>query len=204
MYKEEANLRQRGYQFIAGIDEAGRGPLAGPVVAAAVILPSDYRNSEINDSKQLTALQRERLFVDIKNAALSFAVGIVSPKAIDEIGILNATKLAMRQAVLKLDPQPDFIVIDAVSINLDGIPQMAIIKGDEKIFSVAAASILAKVTRDRLMVKYHQKFPEYGFDQHMGYGTEIHLKAIQKHGPSPIHRMTFAPLKTASHLTIYK
>ena len=189
-------MRQRGFNCIAGIDEAGRGPLAGPVVTAAVILPPDYRNSEINDSKQLTPLQREKLFVDIKNAALSYAVGVVSPKEIDEIGILNATKLAMRQAVSRLDPQPDFILIDAVSINLDGIPQMAIIKGDEKIFSIAAASILAKVTRDRLMMKYHQKFPEYGFDQHMGYGTEVHLKAILKHGPSPIHRMTFAPLKS--------
>ncbi len=196
MYAEEKQLRQRGFNCIAGIDEAGRGPLAGPVVTAAVILPPDYRNSEINDSKQLTPLQREKLFVDIKNAALSYAVGVVSPKEIDEIGILNATKLAMRQAVSRLDPQPDFILIDAVSINLDGIPQMAIIKGDEKIFSIAAASILAKVTRDRLMMKYHQKFPEYGFDQHMGYGTEVHLKAILKHGPSPIHRMTFAPLKS--------
>jgi len=196
MYKEERNLRQRGYQLIAGIDEAGRGPLAGPVVAAAVILPADYRNSEINDSKQLSALQRERLFVEIKNVALSYAVSLISPKDIDEIGILNATKLAMRQAVQKLDPRPDFILIDAVSINLDGIPQKAIIRGDETVFSIAAASILAKVSRDHLMAKYHQKYPQYGFDQHMGYGTEIHLRAISKHGPSPIHRMTFAPLKT--------
>ena len=195
MYKEERNLRQRGYQLIAGIDEAGRGPLAGPVVAAAVILPPEYRNSEINDSKQLTALQRERLFVEIKNAALTYAVGIVSPKEIDEIGILNATKLAMRQAVLKLDPRPEFILIDAVAINVDGIPQMAIIEGDAKVFSIAAASIVAKVSRDRLMVKYHRQYPQYGFDQHMGYATEIHLSAIQKHGPSPIHRMSFSPLK---------
>jgi len=184
-----------GFQHIAGIDEAGRGPLAGPVVAAAVILPADYRNGEINDSKQLTPLLRERLFIEIKNVALSYAVSVISPAEIDQIGILNATKLAMRQAVLKLDPEPDFILIDAVSINLDGIPQMAIIKGDEKVFSIAAASILAKVTRDHLMMKYHQRFPDYGFDQHMGYGTEVHLKAILKHGPSPIHRMTFAPLK---------
>lgn len=196
MHKEEKNLRQRGFQLIAGIDEAGRGPLAGPVVAAAVIMPPDYRNAEINDSKQLTPLLRERLFVEIKNAALSFAVSIISPAEIDKIGILNATKLAMRQAVLKLDPEPDFILIDAVSINLDGIPQKGIIRGDEKVFSIAAASIIAKVSRDRLMVKYHRQFPQYGFNQHMGYGTEIHLKAILKHGPSPIHRMTFAPLKT--------
>lgn len=196
MYKEEKNLRQRGYQLIAGIDEAGRGPLAGPVVAAAVILPTDYRNSEINDSKQLTALQRERLFVEIRNAALTYAVGIVSPKEIDEIGILNATKLSMRQAVLKLDPKPDFILIDAVAINVDGIPQMAIIEGDAKVFSIAAASIIAKVSRDRLMVKYSRQFPLYGFEQHMGYGTEFHLEMLKKHGPSPIHRMSFSPLKT--------
>ncbi len=195
MHREEKNLRQRGYQLIAGIDEAGRGPLAGPVVAAAVILPADYRNSEINDSKQLNALQRERLFVDIKNAALTYAVGIVSPKEIDEIGILNATKLAMRQAVLKLDPKPDFILIDAVAINVEGVPQMALIEGDAKVFSIAAASIVAKVSRDRLMMKYHRQFPEYGFDQHMGYGTEIHLRAIEKHGPSPIHRLSFSPLR---------
>jgi len=195
MRKEEKNLRQRGYQLIAGIDEAGRGPLAGPVVAAAVILPADFRNSEINDSKQLSALQRERLFVDIKNAALTYAIGIVSPNEIDQMGILNATKLAMRQAVMKLDPKPDFILIDAVAIHVDGIPQMAIIDGDAKVFSIAAASIIAKVSRDRLMVKYHRQFPQYGFDQHMGYGTEIHLGALQKHGPSPIHRMSFSPLK---------
>jgi ribonuclease HII len=196
MHQEEKELLRKGFYSIAGIDEAGRGPLAGPVVAAAVLMPYDYRNAEINDSKQLTPLLREKLFIEIKNAALSYAVGIVSPKEIDEIGILNATKLAMRQAVQKLDPVPDFILIDAVSINLDGIPQKAIIRGDETVFSIAAASIVAKVTRDHLMMKYHQKFPGYGFDQNMGYGTEIHLKAILEHGPSPIHRMTFAPLKT--------
>jgi ribonuclease HII len=196
MYHEERKLRQRGFKLIAGIDEAGRGPLAGPVVAAAVILPADYRNSRIDDSKKLTALERERLFVEIKNAALSYAVGIISPKEIDEIGILNTTKLAMRQAVLKVDPQHEFILIDAVAINIEGIPQMALIHGDAEVFSIAAASIVAKVTRDRLMAKAHRDYPQYGFDQHRGYGTEIHLEAIRKHGPCPIHRMTFAPLKT--------
>ena len=196
MYREERLLHQRNYKLIAGVDEAGRGPLAGPVVAAAVILPPDYRNRGIRDSKQLTALQRESLFIDIKNSALSYAVGVVSPKEIDKIGILNSTKLAMRQAIQKLDPRPDFILVDAVAINIDGIPQMAIIHGDAKVFSIAAASIIAKVSRDRLMIKYHREYPQYGFDQHMGYGTEIHLQAIRKHGPSPIHRMTFEPLKT--------
>lgn len=196
MHKEEKNLRGRGFEFIAGIDEAGRGPLAGPVAAAAVIFDGSYRNPGIRDSKQCSALQRERLFVEIKNAALSYAVCLISAKEIDAMGILNATKLAMRRAVLKLNPRPDFILIDAVSINLDGIPQKGIIRGDDKVFSIAAASILAKVTRDHLMMKAHAKYPEYGFDQHMGYATEIHLEAIKKYGPSPIHRMTFAPLKS--------
>lgn len=197
MHKEEKNLRQRGFELIAGIDEAGRGPLAGPVAAAAVIFDGSYRNPGIRDSKQCTALQRESLFVEIKNAALSYAVCLISAKEIDRIGILNAIKLAMRRAVLKLDPKPDFILIDAVSINLDGIPQKGIIRGDDTVFSIAAASILAKVTRDHLMMRYHAQYPGYGFDQHMGYATEAHLEAIKKQGPSPIHRMSFAPLKTA-------
>ena len=195
MYKEEKQLRERDYQLIAGVDEAGRGPLAGPVVAAAVILPEAYRNKEIQDSKKLTGLERQQLFVEIKNSALSYAIGIVGWRQIDEMGILNASKLAMRQAVLKLSPKPDFILTDAVAINVPDIPQKAIIKGDASVFSIAAASILAKVSRDHLMFNYHKKYPQYGFGQHMGYGTEIHLKAIKKHGPCPIHRMSFAPLQ---------
>ncbi|MCK5604720.1 ribonuclease HII [Candidatus Pacearchaeota archaeon] len=195
MHREEQQLRERGYSVIAGVDEAGRGPLAGPVVAGAVILPADYRNESIQDSKQLTNLQREQLFVEIKNSALSFAVGIVGWKQIDEMGILNAAKLAMRRAILKLDPAPDFILIDAVPVNIMEIPQKAIVKGDQKVLSIAAASIIAKVSRDHLMQDYHKKYPHYGFDQHMGYGTEIHLSAIKKHGPCKIHRMTFSPLK---------
>ena len=194
MYKEERQLRDRDYQLIAGVDEAGRGPLAGPVVAAAVILPKDYRNKEIQDSKILTDLKREQLFVEIKNNALSYAIGVVGWKQIDNMGILNASKLAMRQAILKLDPSPDFILTDAVAINVTDIPQKAIIKGDSKVFSIAAASILAKVSRDHLMMDYHKKYPKYGFGQHMGYGTEIHMNAIKKHGACPIHRMSFAPL----------
>jgi len=193
MYKEEKEIRARGFELIAGVDEAGRGPLAGPVVAAAVIFSSDYKNNRINDSKKLSPVERERLFIEIKNSCLSYAIGIVGWKQIDEMGILEAAKLAMRQAVLKLDPQPDFVVTDAVALNITGIPQKAIIKGDEKVFSVAAASIIAKVTRDHLMINYHKKYPNYGFDQHMGYGTEIHIKAIEKNGPCPIHRLTFSP-----------
>ncbi|MBU0577015.1 ribonuclease HII [Patescibacteria group bacterium] len=193
MYKQEQMLKEKGFQCIAGVDEAGRGPLAGPVVAAAVILPSDYKHTVINDSKQLTALQREQLFVEIKNVAISYAVGVISPSKIDDMGILNATKLAMRQAILKLDPTPDFILTDAVPVNIMDIPQMPIIKGDQKVFSIAAASIIAKVHRDHLMAKYDKKYPNYSFGDHMGYGTEVHMSAIKKHGPCPIHRLTFSP-----------
>lgn len=196
MHTEELELRKKGFSLIAGTDEAGRGPLAGPVVAAAAIFPEHYGNEHIRNSKALTPIQRERLFVEIKNHALSWAVGVVGWKQIDEMGILNASKLAMRQAILKLDPAPDFILSDAVGLNIMNIPQKAIIKADENIFCVAAASILAKVHRDRLMIKYHQKYPDYGFDRHMGYATEIHLEAIKKHGACLIHRQSFAPFAT--------
>lgn len=195
MHTEERQLRERGYRFIAGVDEAGRGPLAGPVVAAAVMLPPDYDHPKIRDSKTLSMLEREQLFADIKNTAISYAVGIISGKQIDDMGILKASKLAMRHAVLKLNPNPEFILIDAVSINTPGIAQKAVIKGDATIFSVAAASIIAKVTRDRLMADYHKKYPEYGFNQHMGYGTQIHLEAIRRYGACKIHRLSFAPFK---------
>jgi len=193
MYLEERNLRLRGFNLIAGTDEAGRGPLAGPVVAAAVIFPEHYKNKFIHDSKELTPMQREQLFVEIKNNALSYAVGVVGWKQIDSMGILNASKLAMRQAVLKLDPAPDFILSDAVGLNIMDIPQKALIRADSSIFCVAAASIIAKVHRDHLMMGYHKKYPEYGFGEHMGYGTELHLGAIKKLGACPIHRLSFSP-----------
>lgn len=193
MHQEENALRKRGFQLIAGTDEAGRGPLAGPVVAGAVIFPENYRHPGIKNSKELSALDRERLFIEIKNSALSWAVGVVGWKQIDEMGILNASKLAMRQAIMKLNPAPDFILSDAVGLNIMGIAQKAVIKADETIFAVAGASILAKVHRDRLMMGYHKKYPEYGFDQHMGYATEIHLSAIKKHGACQIHRRSFSP-----------
>ncbi len=195
MHDIENNLRAKGYDLIAGVDEAGRGPLAGPVVAAAVVLPVDYKNPKINDSKQLTAIEREQLFIEIKNAALCYATSSISPKKIDDMDILAASKLAMRQAVMKLEDTPDFIITDATAINVMDIPQMAVVKGDAKSISIAAASIIAKVTRDHLMMKAHEKYPEYGFNEHMGYGTELHLSAIKKHGATPIHRMSFAPLK---------
>lgn len=202
MYKEEKNLRERGYSLIAGVDEAGRGPLAGPVVAAAVLFDPAYQNKFINDSKKLTAIEREQLFIEIKNSAVTYAIGIVGWKEIDKMGILNASKLAMRKAVLKLDPRPDFILTDAVPLNVMDVPQKAIVRGDSKVFSIAAASILAKVSRDHLMMKYHQKYPQYGFDQHMGYATEIHLEALKTHGPCPIHRMTFSPIALNSKLKV--
>ncbi len=195
MIPEEKNLRKRGYKLIAGTDEAGRGPLAGPVVAAAVILPKDYKNPLIDDSKKLTPLERKRLFVEIKNVAVSFGIGVVGWKQIDAMGILNASKLAMRRAVLSLNPQPDFLISDAVPVNVMELPQKTMVKADEKVLCVAAASILAKVHRDQLMQKYHKKYPEYGFDQHMGYGTKAHLEAIEKHGGCLIHRRSFAPFK---------
>jgi ribonuclease HII len=194
MRKIEKEIKQRGYQYIAGVDEAGRGPLAGPVVAAAVIFPDGYRNKEIKDSKKLAGLKREQLFIEIKNTAISYATGIVGWREIDEMGILEATKLAMRRAVMKLNPKPDFVLTDAVAINVTGLPQQAIIHGDATVFSIAAASIVAKVERDKLMMKYDKKYPKYGFGDHMGYGTEIHLKAIREHGPCPIHRRSFSPI----------
>lgn len=201
MYKEQKQLHQKGFQFVAGVDEAGRGPLAGPVVAAAVIFDEKYRNNRIQDSKKLSPMDREQLFIEIRNTAISYGIGIVGWKQIDEMGILEASKLAMRQAVMKLDPIPDFVLSDAVALNISGIPQKAIIGGDGKVFSIAAASILAKVARDKLMMNYHKKYPHYGFDQHMGYGTKVHLEAIEKHGACPIHRMSFAPFSNRLRLT---
>jgi len=195
MHEETNALRKQGFEMIAGVDEAGRGPLAGPVVAAAVIFDGNYKNALIRDSKALKPMLREELFIEIKNHCISYAVGVVPASKIDTMGILNATKFAMRQAVLKLDPRPDFVLTDAVALNIMEIPQKAIVKGDAKVFSIAAASIIAKVTRDHMMVKYAKKYPGYSFDQHMGYGTELHLKAIKELGASPIHRKTFAPLK---------
>lgn len=194
MYKIEQKLRSKGYRHIAGVDEAGRGPLAGPVVAAAIILPADYQNDLVNDSKKLTALQREQLYIELTHVAISYGIGKVTAKQIDQTDILTASKLAMRRALLKLDPTPDFILTDAVPVNVPDIPQMPMINGDARSFVIAAASILAKVTRDREMARYHKKHPHYGFNQHMGYGTTVHLKAIETHGPCPIHRMSFSPL----------
>ena len=178
--------------FICGIDEAGRGPLAGPVVAAACILPTTCEILYLNDSKKLTEKRREELFVEIQEKAVSFGVGIVSPAVIDEINILQATYEAMRQAVEKLSVRPDVFLNDAVVIpGIDESRQVKIIKGDAKSVSIAAASILAKVTRDHMMEEYDRLYPEYGFAKHKGYGTKAHLDAVREHGMCPIHRRSF-------------
>lgn len=194
MLTEETLLHKQGYQFIAGVDEVGRGPLAGPVTAAAVILPPDFYHSDITDSKKMTAKMREAMYDYIVEHALSWSVVSVTPRVIDQINILQASKRAMRQAVKKLDPLPDFILLDAVNIQLPGIAQKAIIGGDAKVLSIAAASIVAKVTRDRLMLKLHKKYPQYGFDSHVGYPTPKHLEVLRAIGPTPVHRKSFAPV----------
>lgn len=188
---KEYEKKYQMYSQICGIDEAGRGPLAGPVVAGAVILPKDCTILYLNDSKQVSAARREQLYQEICEKAISYGVGIVSPERIDEINILQATYEAMRQAIDKLEPAPDFLLVDAVTIPDVSIEQKGIIKGDAKSVSIAAASILAKVTRDRIMVEYDGEFPEYGFAGHKGYGSKAHMEAIKTYGPCPIHRKSF-------------
>lgn len=180
-----------GCSLICGVDEAGRGPLAGPVTAGAVILPKDCMILYLNDSKKLSEKRREELFWEIREKAVSYSVGIVGPERIDEINILQATYEAMRQAVSGLGVVPDLLLNDAVTIPELAIPQVPIIKGDAKSVSIAAASILAKVTRDHLMEEYDRQFPQYGFAKHKGYGTAAHVAAIWEFGPCPIHRRSF-------------
>ena len=184
-----------GYRRIAGIDEAGRGPLAGPVVAAAVILPTRCRLVGINDSKQLSAKDREQVYTAILEQAVGVGVGSADVAEIDQLNILEATRLAMRRAVEQLVPLPDYVLIDAVVLPGFKVPTRPIIKGDSLSVSIAAASIIAKVTRDRLMARYHEIFPEYGFLSHKGYGTAEHLERLARHGPCAIHRRTFAPVQ---------
>ena len=178
-------------QSICGIDEVGRGPLAGPVVAGAVILPRDCKILYLNDSKQLSAKKRDELYDVIMENAVAVGIGMASPRRIDEINILQATYEAMREAVSKLEPVPQILLNDAVTIPDVIIPQVPIIKGDAKSISIAAASIVAKVTRDRMMVEYDKVMPEYGFASNKGYGAAAHIEALKKYGPSPIHRATF-------------
>ncbi|WP_270995612.1 ribonuclease HII [Listeria seeligeri] len=192
----ENDLYQQGYKFIAGVDEVGRGPLAGPVVAAAVILPEDFSVVGINDSKQLSELKRETLFELIQQQAIAVGVGIIEHDVIDEVNIYEATKLAMRKALDELNPSPDFVLIDAMPLKYTEA-ELSLIKGDTKSISIAAASIIAKVTRDRLMKDYDVAYPGYDFVNNMGYGTKNHLNGLDTIGVCPIHRLSFAPVKEA-------
>lgn len=193
MKEFENELYNNKINFIAGIDEVGRGPLVGPVVTAAVILQKDFYDERINDSKKLTEKKRELLYDVIMENALSVGIGISSPEVIDEINILNATKKAMIEAINNLSIKPEHLLIDAVKLDID-IPQTSIIKGDAKSQSIASASIIAKVTRDRMMVELDKKYPMYDFKHNKGYGTKKHIEALYKYGPLKEHRKSFAPV----------
>lgn len=193
MHAFEEQALNSGYRFIAGIDEVGRGPLAGPVVAAAVILSADTVILGLNDSKQLSAQNRENLVKEIEEKALAIGIGIIEPEGIDRMNIYQASKQAMVEAVEKLSLTPDYLLIDAMNLPL-ALPQDKIIKGDARSVSIAAASIIAKVYRDRLMADYDQQYPGYGFANNAGYGTKEHLNALEKQGITPIHRRSFSPV----------
>jgi Ribonuclease HII len=192
----ENRAYREGYQLIAGIDEVGRGPIAGPVVAAAVILPSDFFLPGVNDSKLVSEKKRLQLAGEIKQRALAWSMVVISSRRIDQKNILQATREAMRTAVYELTPRPDFILVDAVNIPDLNITQYPIIKGDSLSISIACASIIAKVERDHMMQNYDYIFPEYGLARHKGYATREHLLALEKYGPTPIHRSTFEPVRT--------
>lgn len=188
----EQELYKKGFETIAGIDEAGRGPLAGPVVVAGVIMPKDSMIEGVNDSKKVSEKKREKLYDQIIEEAISYSVAIIGQDCIDEINILNATKQGVTTVVEELDVKPDLILVDALThINTKGIPYDSVIKGDAKCYSIAAASILAKVTRDRIMRQWDEIYPQYGFAKHKGYGTSAHILAIKEYGLCPIHRRSF-------------
>ena len=188
----EKELYQKGFQRIAGIDEAGRGPLAGPVVVAGVIMPKDSMIEGVNDSKKVSEKKREKLYDLIIEEAISYSVAVIGQDCIDDINILNATKQGLTTVVEELDVKPDLILVDALThIDTKGIPYDSIIKGDAKCYSIAAASILAKVTRDRIMKQWDEIYPQYGFAKHKGYGTAAHIAAIKEYGLCPIHRRSF-------------
>ena len=196
----EHQFNAEGKQFVAGVDEVGRGALAGPVFAGAVILPFDDVNlisrlSGVRDSKQCTARQRVRLSGEIRQVAVAVSVGMAASEEIDRLGIAPATRLAMARAVTLLSARPEALLIDYVRLPSIPLPQRSFPKGDQRSLSIAAASIIAKVARDELMQSYHSQFPEFGFDRHKGYGTSDHLNAIVRHGPCPIHRLSFSPFR---------
>ncbi len=188
----ENDLRNKGYKYICGIDEAGRGPLAGPVVVASVIMPENSMIEGVNDSKKVSEKKREKLYDLILEEAISYGVGIIGQDEIDEINILNATKKGLTTSLKELIQKPDLIIVDALThIDTLGTPYESIIKGDAKCYSISAASIIAKVTRDRIMREWDKIYPQYGFAQHKGYGTSAHINALKEYGPCPLHRKTF-------------
>ena len=190
-FSYEIEAHENGYNVVCGVDEAGRGPLAGPVFAAAVILPENYSHEILNDSKKLSEKKRDLVYDDIIRDAICWSVGIADEKEIDEINILNATFLAMKRAVDGLKIKPDLAYIDGNQYPKTGIKEITIVKGDSKCMSVAAASIIAKVSRDRFMLEIAEKYPEYQFSKHKGYGTKLHYEMIEQYGVSPVHRRTF-------------
>ncbi|WP_277630187.1 ribonuclease HII [Atopococcus tabaci] len=189
----EKALWEREFHYVAGIDEVGRGPLAGPVVTASVVLPPDVSLVGIRDSKKLSVSKREKFYEEIMDAAVSVGIGVVDAAQIDELNILQATKAAMKKSIEQLTVQPDYLLVDALELPLP-IPQTSIIKGDATSLSIAAASIIAKVTRDRMMTEYDELYPGYGFSKNAGYGTQEHLNGLKNQGPSPIHRYSFSPV----------
>ncbi len=196
MLQYESSAALQGFCRIAGVDEAGRGPLAGPVVAAACILPPNCSIADINDSKQIPPSKRQRIYLELLNCkGLIYAIGIASHEEIDTHNIYRATQIAMRRAVEALTHQPDYLLVDGMPLPDLPMPHEKIIKGDMLSLSIAAASIIAKETRDAMMVAFHEQWPHYGFAKHKGYGTAEHLSAIEQHGPCPIHRRSFAPFK---------
>ena len=195
MLRYEKELYKAGYQAIAGIDEVGRGPLAGPVVAAAVILPPGCKIKGLNDSKKIPKKKHQEIYQAVLDKALAVGVGLMNNEIIDQVNIYEATKLAMKEALSKLSLKPDYLLIDAMKLDVD-IPQESIIKGDANSLSIAAASIVAKVTRDKLMADYDKKFPGYDFAKNAGYGTRSHLQGLERSGVTPIHRKTFEPIKS--------
>lgn len=194
MLEYETKLYKEGYKYIAGVDEVGRGPLVGPVVTAAVILPQGYYDKDIKDSKKISEKKRNELFDKIMKDAINISIGIKDNKVIDEVNIYEATKLAMYEAIEKLEVKPDYVLIDAMKLEELTIPNEAIIKGDAKSQSIAAASIIAKVTRDNMMYELDKQYPEYGFGKHKGYPTKAHLEAIKKYGVLDNYRFTFGPV----------
>ena len=191
LFAYERGLRNEGYAFVCGVDEAGRGPLAGPVCAAAVILPESCNLPDLDDSKKLTEKKRESLFDSIQEQAIAYGIAFASVEEIEKLNILAAAMLAMNRAIAKLDPAPDLALVDGNTVRDIVYPARSIVGGDGKCACIAAASVLAKVSRDRLMLELAQKYPQYGFEKHKGYGTKVHYAALEKYGPCEIHRMSF-------------